>query len=198
MQEWEIVTGKFLASVLLVVVMLGLTLLFPLFLFALVAPTPARYYRYLGILLQAAAFLSVGLWASSLTQNQIVAAIIAFALLLILWLSDNLGEFLGGTVGSIVSYTSVINHFQSFPQGVIQSNDVIYYVTLIVGGDCAQHAFVAVEEIPLTDGFANQQIWQRFSSNLCAFRWRRLASSVCSPGLACGRFRASLACCGAS
>jgi ABC-2 type transport system permease protein len=134
-QEWEIVTGKFLASVLLVVVMLVLTLLYPLFLYIFGSPdTGPIITGYLGILLQAAAFLSVGLWASSLTSNQIVAAIIAFALLLVLWLSDNLGQFLGGTVGSIVSYTSVINHFQSFPQGVIQSNDVIYYVTLILGG----------------------------------------------------------------
>ena len=61
-------------------------------------------------------------------------ALVSFALLLILWLSDNLGQFLGGTVGSIVSYTSVINHFQSFPQGVIQSNDVIYYLTLVLAG----------------------------------------------------------------
>ncbi|HEV7663797.1 MAG TPA: ABC transporter permease, partial [Chloroflexota bacterium] len=89
---------------------------------------------YLGVFLQAAAFLSVGLWASSLTQNQIVAAIVSFGLLLILWLSDNLGQFLGGTIGQIVSYTSVINHFQSFPQGVIESKDVIYYLTLVAAG----------------------------------------------------------------
>jgi ABC-2 type transport system permease protein len=89
---------------------------------------------YLGVFLQAAAFLSVGLWASSLTQNQIVAAIVSFALLLVLWLSDNLGQFLGGTIGQIVSYTSVINHFQSFPQGVIESKDVIYYLTLVIAG----------------------------------------------------------------
>ncbi len=134
-QEWEIVTGKFLASVLLVVVMLALTALYPLFLFIFGSPDVGPIITgYLGILLQAAAFLSVGLWASSLTSNQIVAALIAFALLLLLWLSDNLGQFLGGTVGAIVSYTSVINHFQSFPQGVIQSNDVIYYVTLILAG----------------------------------------------------------------
>jgi len=134
-QEWEIVTGKFLASLLLVVVMLALTALYPLFLYIFGSPdTGPIITGYLGILLQAAAFLSVGLWASSLTSNQIVAALIAFALLLLLWLSDNLGQFLGGTVGAIVSYTSVINHFQSFPQGVIQTNDVIYYVTLILGG----------------------------------------------------------------
>ncbi|HEX8969007.1 MAG TPA: ABC transporter permease [Chloroflexota bacterium] len=134
-QEWEIVTGKFLASVMLVLVMLGLTLLFPLFLFMFGSPDVGPMVTgYLGIFLQAAAFLSVGLWASSMTQNQIVAAIVSFALLLILWLSDNLGQFLGGTIGSIVSYTSVINHFQSFPQGVIQSNDVIYYLTLVLAG----------------------------------------------------------------
>jgi hypothetical protein len=45
-----------------------------------------------------------------------------------------LGQFLGGTIGTIVSYTSVINHFQSFPQGVIASQDVVYYLTLIGAG----------------------------------------------------------------
>lgn len=134
-QEWEIVTGKFLASVMLVLVMLALTLVFPLFLFIFGNPDRGPIITgYVGIFLQAAAFLSIGLWASSLTQNQIVAAIVSFALLLILWLSDNLGQFLGGTFGSIVSYTSVINHFQSFPQGVIQSNDVVYYLTLVLAG----------------------------------------------------------------
>jgi len=134
-QEWEIVTGKFLASIMLVLVMLGLTLLFPLFLFIFGNPDKGPIITgYLGVFFQAAAFLSVGLFASSLTQNQIVAAILAFALLLGLWLSDNLGQFLGGSVGAIVSYASVINHFQSFPQGVIQSNDVIYYLTLVVAG----------------------------------------------------------------
>ena len=134
-QEWEIVTGKFLASIMLVLVMLALTLVFPLFLFIFGNPDRGPIIAgYVGIFLQAAAFLSIGLWASSLTQNQIVAAIVSFALLLILWLSENLGQFLGGTIGSIVSYTSVINRFQSFPQGVIQTNDVVYYLTLIVAG----------------------------------------------------------------
>jgi ABC-2 type transport system permease protein len=134
-QEWEIVAGKFLASVMLLVIMLALTLLYPIFLFVFGNPDKGPIITgYIGVVLQAAAFLAVGLFASSLTQNQIVAAIIAFALLLVLWLSDNFGQVLGGTIGAIVSYTSVINHFQSFPQGVIQTNDVIYYLTLIAAG----------------------------------------------------------------
>ncbi len=134
-QEWEVVTGKFLASVMLMLVMLALTLLYPLFLYVFGSPdTGPIITGYIGIFLQAAAFLGVGLMASSLTSNQIVAAAICFAFLLILWLSDNLGQFLGGTVGSIISYMSVITHFQSFPQGVVQSTDVVYYLTLMLFG----------------------------------------------------------------
>src|SRR4029077_7652627 len=128
-QEWEIVTGKFLSSLMLVLVMLACTLLFPLFLFIYGSPDGGPIITgYVGIFLQAAAFLSIGLWASSLTQNQIVAAIVSFASLRIFWLSDILGQFLGVTIGQIVSYTSVNSHFQSFPQGVIESKDVIYYL----------------------------------------------------------------------
>lgn len=134
-QEWQIVVGKFLASLVLVLVMLLLTLLYPLFLFLFGNPDRGPIFTgYIGVLLQASAFLAVGLLASSLTQNQIVAAIVAFAFLLVLWLSDSLGQFLGGTVGSIISYLSVINHFGDFPRGVINSKDVVYYLTLVAGG----------------------------------------------------------------
>jgi ABC-2 type transport system permease protein len=119
----------------LLVVMLLLTGLYPVFL--LIFGNPDRgplLTGYLGVLLQGASFMAVGLFASSLTQNQIVAALLAFAFLLILWLSDNLGQFLGGTPGAIVSYVSATNHFQDFPTGVIDSKDVIYYLTLILAG----------------------------------------------------------------
>jgi ABC-2 type transport system permease protein len=134
-QEWQIVLGKFLGSLGLLLVMLGLTLLYPLFLFMFGNPDVGPVLAsYLGVVLQGAAFLAVGLWASSMTQNQIIAAIVAFGALLILWLSESLGQFLGGTVGTIVSYTSLINHFNEFPRGVINSKDVIYYVTVVAAG----------------------------------------------------------------
>jgi ABC-2 type transport system permease protein len=134
-QEWQVVVGKFLASVVLLLVMLALTVLYPIFLLIFGNPDKGPILAgYLGVLLQGAAFMAVGLFASSLTQNQIIAALLAFAFLLILWLSDNLGQFLGGTLGSIVSYVSVTNHFQDFPNGVINTKDVVYYLTLIAGG----------------------------------------------------------------
>lgn len=134
-QEWEIVTGKFVASMLLLLTILVLTLLFPVFLYIFGSPdTGPIITGYVGVILQAGAFMAVGLFASSLTKNQIIAAILAFAFLLILWLSDNLGQFVGGGLGTIISYLSVITHFQSFPTGVIQTNDVIYYLTLVLAG----------------------------------------------------------------
>jgi ABC-2 type transport system permease protein len=134
-QEWEIVVGKFLASVLLVLVMVGLTLVYPAFLFLFGNPDRGPIAAgYLGVILQAAGFLAVGLWASSLTENQIVAAVLSFVFLLVLWLSDSLGTSLGGTLGTIVSYTSTINHFQDFPNGVVNSKDVLYYLTMIGAG----------------------------------------------------------------
>jgi len=99
----------------------------------LVIPIKAIITGYVGILLQAAAFLSVGLWASSLTQNQIVAAIVSFALLLILWLSDNLAIF-GRTIGAIVSYNQCYQSLSVIPTGRDPEHDVIYYLTLVVAG----------------------------------------------------------------
>lgn len=134
-QEWEVVLGKFLASLGLIAVMLGLTLLYPLFLFLWGNPDVGPMLTgYLGVFLQAGAFLAVGLFASSLTQNQIVAAILTFGLLLILWLSDALGSWLGGTLGNIINYASIVNHFNDFSRGVINSKDVVYYLTVMAAG----------------------------------------------------------------
>ncbi len=134
-EEWQVVTGKYLASVGLVFLMLLLTVIYAAFLFAWGTPDRGPILTgYLGVLLQGAAFLAVGLWASSMTQNQIVAALLTFALLLVFWLSEILGQFLGGTAGSIVSYLSIVNHFNGFVQGVVNTKDVVYYVTLVAGG----------------------------------------------------------------
>lgn len=134
-QEWQVVVGKFLASLGLIVAILLLTLLYPLFLFVFGNPERGPILTgYLGLLLQAAAFLAVGLWASSVTQNQIISAVLAFGVLLILWLSDSLGQFVGGTVGSIISYLSVISHFNDFPRGVINTKDVVFYVSMVGAG----------------------------------------------------------------
>src|SRR6185437_2223195 len=115
--------------------MLVATLLFPIFLFIFGSPDGGPILTgYIGAILQGSAFLAIGLWASSLTDSQMVAAGISFFVLLGLWLSDNIGPASGGVFGQIVSYTSLINHIQGFSQGVVDSKDLIFYITVITAG----------------------------------------------------------------
>jgi ABC-2 type transport system permease protein len=134
-QEWEIVIGKFVGSALLVISMLIATLVFPFFLFIFGSPDVGPIVTgYLGAVLQGSAFLAVGLLASSLTESQIVSAVVSFVVLLAFWLSDNIGQAAGGLFGQIVGYTSLINHIQGFSQGVVETKDVIFYLTVIGAG----------------------------------------------------------------
>lgn len=134
-QEWQIVLGKFVGSALFIAFMLVATLVFPIFLFIFGTPDVGPILSgYLGVTLQGSAFLAVGLLASSLTDSPIVAAVVSFIVLLALWLSDNIGQALGGTFGTIVSYLSLINHVQGFSQGVIDSKDLVFYLTIIAAG----------------------------------------------------------------
>ena len=70
---------------------------------------------YLGVILQGAAFLSIGLFASSLTQNQIIAALLAFVILLLLWLADGLSQMTGGRIGDLFRFLSITRPFDDFP-----------------------------------------------------------------------------------
>jgi ABC-2 type transport system permease protein len=134
-QEWEIVVGKFVGSALFVLCMLAATLLFPVFLFVFGSPDVGPILTgYLGALLQGSAFLAIGLWVSSITDSQVVAAIVTFILLLALWLADSIGTAAGGVFGQVASYTSLINRIQGFSQGVVDSKDLTFYLTVIAAG----------------------------------------------------------------
>src|SRR5439155_13795630 len=122
-------------SALMIISMLVATLVFPFFLFIFGTPDVGPILTgYLGAVMQGSAFLAVGLLASSLTESQIVSAVVSFVVLLALWLSDNIGQAAGGLFGQIVGYTSLINHIQGFSQGVIDSKDVVFYLTVIGAG----------------------------------------------------------------
>ena len=131
-RDWELVLGKFLGVFLLLLAMLAVTLVYPAIL--VLAGNPDRgpvLAGYLGVILQGAAFLAVGLFASSLTQNQIIAALLAFVILLILWLADALGQFTTGRIGDLFRFLSITRHFDEFPRGVIDTRNVIYFLSVI-------------------------------------------------------------------
>ena len=130
-RDVEVIIGKFLGVMGFILVMLAFTLYFPALLFIFGTPDVGPMATgYLGVLLQAAAFAAIGLAVSSMTQNQIVAAFLSFAILLLLWLSDSMSNFLGKPLGDVMKYLSITNHFQDFSRGVIDSSHIIYFVSV--------------------------------------------------------------------
>ena len=132
-RDGAVLVGKYLAALALYAIMLALTLLYPgiLIYFARVEWGPLLT-GYLGLLLMGATFLAVGIFASSLTENQIVAAITTFGTLLLLWVVGWSAEYLGGPWGRVLSHLSILEHFDTFARGVLDTKDVIFYLDVTI------------------------------------------------------------------
>jgi ABC-2 type transport system permease protein len=131
-RDIEVVLGKFLGVMGFIVVMLAMTLYFPGLLFIFGTPDPGPIATgYLGVILQAAAFASIGLAISSTTENQIVAAFMAFAINLILWLSESVAQFVGAPLGAVMKFLSITSHFQDFSRGVIDTSHLIFFLSVV-------------------------------------------------------------------
>jgi ABC-2 type transport system permease protein len=130
---YEIVAGKYLASIILFAVMLVLTLEFPFFLFYFgttdVGPTLTTY---LGLFLIGATFLSVGLFWSAVTENQIIAAALTFGTLLVLYVRGWASPSAASWVQDVLSYISLGQHFDNLTKGVIDTRDIVYYLSLTI------------------------------------------------------------------
>jgi len=136
-RDFEVVLGKWLASMLLYAFMLALTALNFLWIFKYGNPDwKPMAAGYLGVLLQAGAMLAIGAFISTLTRNQIVAGAATFAVCLLLWLAGVAGGngFEGGAMAQAFAYLSLITHYESFSKGVLASKDAVYYVTMIYLG----------------------------------------------------------------
>ena len=132
-RDGAVLVGKYLAALAVYVIMLALTLLYPAIVFYFVRLEWGPLLTgYLGLLLMGATFLAVGIFASSLTENQIVASITTFGVLLILWVIGWSAEYVGGTWGRVLSHLSLLDHFDTFARGVLDTKDVIYYVDVTV------------------------------------------------------------------
>ncbi len=132
-RDGEVIAGKFLAALILWVLMLALTLTYPLLLKLFGNPDPGPIASgYLGLLLVGGAFLAIGTLASALTANQVIAALVAFGLCLLLWLADAVQGLVTGTLGSFFAYLSLSTHFGDFPKGIVDTRDVAFYLTVMV------------------------------------------------------------------
>jgi ABC-2 type transport system permease protein len=125
----QIIAGKFLAGLAFYGVLLLPTVFFQSILFSYGDPAfwPV-VSAYIGLLLMGSAYISLGLFISTTTENQIIAAIGGFGLSLLLWFIGWSASSAGATLGGILNYLSIINHFSDFAQGVIDTTHVAYYI----------------------------------------------------------------------
>lgn len=133
--DLQIILGKFFGALGLYVAMLLVTMLYMGILFYFGNPEWRPIVAgYLGLLLLGSCFISAGLLISSMTKNQIVAGIVTFAVFLMLWVINWIGESSGPTTQAIVSYLSITEHFDDFARGIIDTKHVVYYLSFITFG----------------------------------------------------------------
>lgn len=129
----EIVLGKFLGAFGFVFIMLLLTGIYPLILVLYGNPEAGVILSgFLGLLLLATAFVSVGLLTSSLTENQIIAAVSCLVVLLLLYVISWPADTAGETLGAVLKYASLTEHFSEMVKGVIDTRDLAYFGSVIV------------------------------------------------------------------
>lgn len=134
--DWQLVTGKYLSALCLIVISLLLTVPYYITI-ASIGPVDhgAVLTGYLGLILMSAAYISIGVFTSSITNNQIVAFLLALLIgiffhLLFSLLSRNFS----GILGNILNYLSLDTHYNSVTRGVIDTRDLIYFVSVIFTG----------------------------------------------------------------
>jgi ABC-2 type transport system permease protein len=133
--DLEVILGKFFGALALFVVMVLMTFLYIGLLFIYGNPDAKPLLaNALGFVLFGAALLALGMWVSTFTKNQIIAAVVSASLFLLLYVLDWVSAFSSSAAGRVMSYMSMPTHFDNFTKGVIDSGDLVYYLSVIVLG----------------------------------------------------------------
>ena len=131
----EVIIGKWLAAVLMYVLMVSVSFLDFIFLFKYGTPDwKPLAIGYVGLILQAGGLLAIGTFISTLTKNQIIAGAATFGICLMLWVAGWVSEYNDALWAQVMSYMSVVTHFDSFAKGVVDLKDVVFDVTVIFLG----------------------------------------------------------------
>ncbi len=139
----QIILGKYFASLFVLLAMLLLTGILSIFTFAYGNPELVPILNgYLGLFLMGAAFIAVGIFFSSLTENQIVAAVLTFGTLLLFWILNWASYSAGGMWKSVLNYLSFIQHFDDMTRGILDTTDLVYYLSFIFLGLFLTHSVI--------------------------------------------------------
>lgn len=130
-RDSEIILGKFFGSLGIILVMLVLTFYYPLLLKVFGEPDFGPMASgYLGLFLLSCASLAVGIFASSLTSNQIVSAVVAGGILFGLWFLGSAAAYLPSALGDVIGYFSLSSYFPDFMRGIIDTRGIVYYLSI--------------------------------------------------------------------
>ena len=134
-RDLEIVLGKWLAALVLYASILGISGINLAILYAFGRPDwKPILVGYLGLLLQGGCLLAIGIFISTMTKNQIIAGGATFAVCLMLWVLDWVSAYDQSAWAKVVAYLSVVTHFEPFSKGVVDSKDIIFYISMIFFG----------------------------------------------------------------
>jgi len=129
----KIVLGKFLAMYFIFLIITLLSLIYPLIMVAFGAVFTVQLAgAYIGFLLLGAAFISVGVFASAVTENQIIAAIISFVALITFWIAGTFSSEVGGHIGNLLSWISLTARYDVFTRGILGLPEIAYFVFFTV------------------------------------------------------------------
>jgi ABC-2 type transport system permease protein len=132
-RDAEVVLGKFLACVTVFAAMLLSTISYPLLLVNLGTPEVLPMVTgYVGLFLLGAAFISLGIFTSSLTENQIIAGSLSIGILFCFWLMSYSTMFVSPGIGQVISYLAINEHLESLAKGVVDTEDIIYFLVFTI------------------------------------------------------------------
>lgn len=130
-RDSEVIIGKFLGSLAILTLMLLLTFYYPLLLMVFGDPDLGPIATgYLGLFLLGCISLAVGIFASSLASNQIVAAVVAGGILFALWFVGMAANFVPQALGQVIAYFSLSYYFPDFMRGIIDTRGIVYYLSI--------------------------------------------------------------------
>lgn len=128
----EIVIGKFIAAAILFCIIIGVALQYPFFIVIYGRPDMGPIMTsLLGFFLAGLACLAVGLFTSSLSDNQLVSAVVGMIMLLLFWIIGWAGSLMGDGVGKFFSDISMLTNLENFTKGIIDAGSLIYFIALI-------------------------------------------------------------------
>lgn len=134
-RDLEVILGKWLAALALYASILGISALNLAFLFFYGSPDwKPILVGYLGLLLQGGCLLALGTFISTTTRNQIIAGGATFAACLLLWILDWVSAYETAAWAKVMSYMSVVTHFEPFSKGVLDTKDLVFYLSVIFFG----------------------------------------------------------------